>query len=211
MKNPNVLRFVGLGFVVLLVALGIFFVSLVKKQEQVPLKQNISIEAEKVPSLTTKTYADDSGFTFIYPDDITVSKKESTDSAMYASLIATSSAVPGELTLQVADTKIASIDAWIDKNFQGASLVKKETAFGNMSGREVSLENATTVAAIYQGILFRLDSILQDKKDASYWQKVNQIILSDFSFVAPQAATATSSDAASSGGDDVVVEEDSVQ
>ncbi|QQG40996.1 MAG: hypothetical protein HYV37_01590 [Candidatus Levyibacteriota bacterium] len=202
MKNPNVVRFVGLGVVIImLVAFGIFFFSSSKKSDPVPLQQNVPVETKKSPSLTTKTYVDDAGFQFDYPDDLTVAKKDNTSSVTYSSLEIVSKEVSGSMFFLVEDTKAKSVDELVEKN-----TTTKEAALGSLEAIEVTGGDKTTLFAIDQGILFQVT--LYRATDKSYWDGVYQTIISSFSFVAPAASSQSSSD---SDNNDVVQEEDIIE
>lgn len=209
MKNPNALRYGGLGVVILLIAFGVFFFSSSKKQEQVtPSLQTVPVEAKKVPSQTTKTYTDDVGFQFDYPDDLIVTKKESTSSASYANLEIESKAVSGAIKFAVEDTKVKSLDEWFSKALFPAveGLKIKETKLGAITAREIIIGDKITTVALDQGIIFKLDVIPGQEKQ--YWLNVYNTFLSSFSFVVPQS---TSSSTGSNVGEDIILEEEVIE
>ncbi len=208
MKNKVFIRSIGL-VVFLIVVIGIGAFLLQKRNaasESAQQKQDVVKEVEKIPSATTKTYSDESGFTFVYPNDVVVSKKENTDSATYANIEITSNVAPGTITLRVEDTKVKSVEEWTAKNISATQSASKDIKLGNLSAREITSNNKIVSLALDQGILFRLEVI--PDKEKSYWMSVYNTILSSFSFAMPQAAAPASN---SGGGDDVSVEEDVVE
>lgn len=209
MKNPNVLRFAGLGVVVLFVAFGVFFFSSSKKQVPVPVQQNVTVETKKMPSLTTKTYTDDVGFQFDYPDDLIVEKKESTNSAVYTDVRVISKTAAGSLSFLVEDTKEKTIDDWMNKNIISSSSAEKAVTLGNIQAKVITQNDMTIIVAIDQKVLFKLE--VRPEKENDYWNAAFATVLSSFSFFTPQAATASSNAEVNIGGDDVVIEEDVIE
>lgn len=207
MKNPNVLRYGGLGIAILLVAFGVFFFSSSKKQESSPVQQNIAVETKKMPSQTTKTYTDDVGFKFNYPDDLIVEKKVSTNSAVYTEVAVSSKTVKGNLSFIVEDTKEKTIDDWIVKNIIGTPSAEKFLPLGNIQAKVITQNNKTIIVAIDQKVLFKLE--VSPEKENEYWNTAFATVLSNFSFFTPQAAA--SADTSSASADDVVIEEDVVE
>ncbi len=209
MKNPNVVRFVGLGVVIVLVASGVFFFSSSKKPEPSPLQQNISVETKKMPSLTTKTYIDDAGFQFDYPDDLIVAKKESTNSAVYTDISVSSQKVAGKLSFVIEDTKLTTLDDWVSKNIVGTTSVEKSVSLSNIQAKVITQNDKTIIVAIDQKVLFKLEVSPEGEND--YWNSAFSTVLSNFSFSAPQAAAVSSDIGGSSGEEDVVLEEDIIE
>lgn len=209
MKNPNVLRYGGLAILVIVVAFGVFFFSSVKKQEPAPIKQTAVVETKIAPSITTKTYVDDAGFQFDYPDDLIVAKKESTSSAVYTSVEVSSQKVAGRLSFVVEDTKSLNVDDWIAKNITGTTLEEKSVTLGNIQAKIITQNDKTIIVAIDQKVLFKLE--VSPEKENEYWNTAFATVLSSFSFSAPQTAPAASVDTSSVSADDVVVEEDIVE
>lgn len=211
MKDPKILRLAGFGILVLLIAFGVFYFSFSKKQEvTAPVLQTVSVEAKKMPSITTKTYIDDVGFQFDYPDDLNVVKKESTNSAVYTDVGVSSKTVAGSLSFIVEDTKEKKVDDWIGKNINSTASAEKAVTLGNIQANVITQNDKTIIVAIDQGVLFKLEVTPEGESD--YWNAAFATVLSNFSFSAPQAATSVSSGTSgSSGGEDVVVEEDIIE
>lgn len=199
MKKPVFIRLLITVVIVIIIAVGIFL--LTRKDLSSAPQQQVKTAEEKVPSQTTKTHIDEAGFQFDYPDDLTVVKKESASSAAYSSLEITSKEVVGSMTFLVEDTKVKSVNELIQKN-----IATKEAVLGSLKAIETTDGSKTTLLAIDQGIIFRLD--LSSKEERQYWQSVYNTVLTSFSFVAPQAASDSSG---SSGGEDVILEEEVIE
>lgn len=208
MKKP--VLFGSLAIVVLIITIVAVFFFLQKRNA--PLgseqKQEVVEKVENIPSKTTKKYTDEAGFQFDYPDDLTLSKKESTSSAVYSEVAASSQKVAGSLSFIVEDTKTKTPGEWITKNLSASASATKEVKLGNLVAKEIMVTGKIVTVAIDQGILFRFD--VMPEKDLSYWQSVYNTILSSFSFVAQQN-TSVSSGTSDAGESDVSVEEDTIE
>lgn len=200
MKNPVFVRsLIAVGIAVIIVA-GAFLIVRKDDSSSVPQPQ-IKTAEEKVPSKTTKTYTEEAGFSFNYPDDLTVAKKESTNSAVYSSLEIISKEVAGSMTFLIEDTKFKSVDELIKKN-----IATKEAMLGSLKAIETTYGNKTTLLAVDQGILFRAD--LDRATNKSYWDSIYQTFLSGFSFANTQSSSVSED---SYGGEEVVLEEDVIE
>lgn len=151
----------------------------------------VSIETKKVikPSETFTQYSDPSGFTFSYPDNLSI-KKNDTDDSTYADLVLSSSEVSGSLSLRVVDSKYKTLDDWVNLNKKAAKDAPKEVFLGKLKGLELTTADRLYFGALDQGILFTIEmpAIEQD-----FWMKVYSKVLADFSFTPPVAAGDTSS------------------
>lgn len=200
MKNPVFWRslfVVGIAIIIV----GVFLLTRQKSSSRAPIDQQAQTTVEeKVPSQTTKTYTDEAGFSFDYPDDVTVSKKESTSSAVYSSLEITSEGVPGSMAFLIEDTKVKFVNELLQNN-----ITTKETTLGNLKATETEDAVKTVLLAIDQGILFKLE--INPDKNKSYWDSVYKIVLSSFSFVAPKSATSDSLES----GEEIILEEDVIE
>lgn len=157
--------------------------------------ETTNIEDAKEPSTAHKEYISDAGFSFKYPDDVSLEEREVGDDAIYEDLSLTFSQTKGSIVIKIADTKIKSLE----ELFPQISTAKK-IKIGTLAGREINDNNKQTAVVLDQGILFTIEVDSQDK----YWLAVYNTILSSFSFVEAEP----SSDAAS---DDIILEEESVE
>ena len=157
----------------------------------------------KNPSKTLKEYTDSSGFSFKYPDDVGILKKDASDSATYTSLEFKSDKNKGSISIKIEDTKLKSIDDWFTENkLSSSSADTKEIKIGDIVGTEIKANNKLIAVGLDQNVLFTIEVDSQEK----YWQNVYNTILSSFNVV-PQQASGQSSDNSS----DVVLEEETVE
>lgn len=203
-KNP-IFLWIGVAILVIVVGTGAIFVLPRKTSSPVPPHPTNVQVSEKIPSKTTKTYTDESGFSFQYPDDLIIQKKESADPSVYSSLEVTSKTVSGNILIRVEDTKETNLDKWFGKQVNSARLVLKDTKLGDLPAKQFTFDERIMVAAIDQGILFRVEGVSQ--KEKLYWPEVYRVLLASFSFVATQ----TSQAASDSSGDDVILEEEVIE
>lgn len=209
MKNPVFARtLILIGAAIFIIAVGVFLLTRNSSSPSSMVQPQIKIATEKIPSQTTKSYTDDTGFSFDYPDDLVVVKKESTSSASYSNIELTSKAVSGAIRFAVEDTKEKTISNWFTKNIASGAATK-DIKLGKLDAKEFTDKNITT-AVIDQGILFRLD--VMPEQEAKYWQNAYKAILSSFSFTNPQSANSSSSSNDVSGGEeDIITEEDTIE
>src|SRR5258708_4314748 len=109
-------RIVVLGSIVAALALGglILFFSQQNTSSSQINKQEAKVQ--NLPSVTLKTYADPSGFTFNYPDNLSLKKNETTDSNTYADIQLTAKGVNGSINVKIADSKFATLSQWTAAN-----------------------------------------------------------------------------------------------
>ena len=135
-------------------------------------------EILKVPSKSLNEYTDGSGFSFSYPDNVMVQKKEAAAS-VYADLQLVSSNIPGSITFKVADPKLATSSAWVRKNDKLESS-KKEITVAGIAGYELKAEKGLLTGFIDQGILFTIEVDFQNEKD--FWQDIYGTFVETFAF-----------------------------
>lgn len=141
-----------------------------------------------IPSQTLKVYADESGFQFQYPDDISLAKSEVTDKTTYASLTLTRSNLGGKSEIMVVDTSLRSFSDWlVSEKLASSSANIIETKLGALSAHEIKRDQIVELVAIDQGILFNIRT--QYGNEAEYWQNVYDHILKTFVIAPPPAAS----------------------
>ena len=183
-----------------------FILSKKENNASFPAIQQVPTIAKNLPSTIEKKYVDSSGFTFTYPDDVMVNKKEINDQITYADINLTSSKAAGNISFLVADTKVKSLEQYLLGNGASISATVKEVTLNNFPAREITQNGAVTTVALDQGILFKIT--MQPGNHMQYWEKIYKTIISSFSFAAPQ----TSSEAVPDySGDDAVLEEETIE
>lgn len=175
---------------------GLFFFSSQKKPTTISLIPTPAKIEVKTPSKTTQEYVDPAGFAFVYPDDLTLEKKQTTDSAVYADLVLRGKITDGMASFTVKDTEYTSVDAYVKaNNLNKATDIK----IGDLNAKEIESKESIQTIAVDKNILFVFKTIGKDK---DYWKSVANTIKSSFIFVSPTVAATSTGDA---------VFEDSVQ
>lgn len=207
-------RIVVTIIIVTITALGIVFFLVQPKKTISPVSSanpstRVTDISENAPSEQLKEYVDDSGFSFNYPNDIEISKKEISDNITYANLELTSNQ-KGSIAIRISDTKPKSIDDWfLENKLASSGAIKKDIKIGDILGQEVAIANKLMAIAINQEILFIIEVDHQNQK---YWQTVYDTILSSFNFISQQSKiekeTVPMEDSTVS---DVILEEETIE
>lgn len=179
---------------VLIVAVALFFSNRPKDQLSSPF---INQPKEIIPSETLIEYTDPAGFSFSYPDNLSLEKNEEADEGTYADIQLSSKQVSGSLNLKISDSKFASIDEWVKLN-QGT---KREVKLGNLNATEIKTNDRLLLGALDQGVLFTIELPLLEE---DFWMQVYNKILAGFSFAPP------SEENVSLSSDDVIFEGEEV-
>ncbi|MBI4038424.1 hypothetical protein HY384_00540 [Candidatus Daviesbacteria bacterium] len=153
--------------------------STVKKNPLSPFADAAN-KTQILPSKTMKLYTDPAGFTFNYPDDLSLAKNEILDPNFYTDIQLTSKEIEGSLFLKISDTKFANLDEWLKSKQIAASSVT-ETKLGNLLARQFQLQDKIMVATLDQGVLFTLEI-----PENEYWMSVFEKVAADFSFSQPE-------------------------
>ncbi len=160
-------------------------------------------KVEIVPSKTLKSYTDPSGFSFNYPDNLSLESNELDDHA-YADMQLTAKEVNGSLALKISDSKFATLDEWVKLNKGTTKETPKEVKLGSLKGVEIKTSDRLLLGNLDHGVLFTIEIPLVEER---FWMNVYDKVLTDFSFVSPDVAssgdTSSSSDAISFEGEEV--------
>lgn len=198
--NKKVIIFIS----ILVVIFGIiYFVFFNKKADLVsPVNQKTEKQSILQPSKTLKTYTDTSGFSFNYPDNLSLSSNELKEPASYAELQITAKEISGNLLLKIADSKFKNINEWV-KSISSAT--PKEVMLGNLKAMEITTDSKILLGSLDSGVLFTIEVNLSDQKNL--WMSTYSTLLKDFSFETPEDTTAqgvSSSEDVSFDGEEVV-------
>lgn len=143
---------------------------------------------EKIPSSILKEYSDPSGFTFSFPDNINVQRKE--NDSLYSDLILSTNEVNGNITFTVSDSKYDSLENWKDDNLENLTgLLINELELGSLSGISFNNKDKITLIAIDQGIEFKM--VVDYKDHKKFWESVYKSMRDSFSFITPSASKST--------------------
>lgn len=191
--------------IIILGVLIIFFLGfttiqlLNKSSKEKSLSQNKNLNTTKpfqnTPSQTLKDYLDSSGFSFSYPDDVSLEKKLNVDKSIYAELMMTSKTAKGKISITISDTVLNSVSSWMNEQKDPLYLHSGiPSKFANLDAIEFRTASKIATVAIDKGILFLIEA--DSPNDIFYWESVYKKVLSSFTFVAP-----TSVPVASEGND----------
>lgn len=170
-----------------------------------------SIKSPLIPPTTseskiegTKNYADESGFSFDYPENLTIKDATPDD---YYSLLELNGSGGGKLTITVKDTDVQTIDEWFDKDGDApkTATVAGATSLGNLSAKQYSFSRGADklllTIAIDQGIVYLVESPV-----SAFWEEAQTIIVSSFKI----GEIPPSSGSAGSGGSGAIYEEEEI-
>lgn len=163
-------------------------------KQKAPLSNPLPQKAAKeiLPSETSLEYTDPSGFSFSYPDNLSILKNDITDNSTYADIQLSSKDVNGNLSLKITDSKFATLDEWLKSNKVTSSEVPKEVQLGNLKGVEVKLKDRLLLGILDKGVFFNIEMPLVEE---NFWMKVYSKVLASFSFAAPENASSTDASA----------------
>lgn len=156
------------------------------------------------PSENKKNYTDESGFTFSYPEDLTLKKNDSNDVRVYTDIALTSTRLGGGVSVKVSDSPFPSLENWVKAQKLDAP-AQKGAAIGRLEAYEIITPTRRTTAAIDQGILFVIETTFEGKE--SFWSRVHSDVVSTFTFTATQESGA----GATSSEEEVIVEEELIE
>lgn len=208
MVNSLAFRIVIIGIMLTaLVAGGAFYLFQPKNTTSTP-QESKNLLGSNIPSKTHKEYVDESGFSFQYPDDVVINKKEVKDETTYADLELNSSKAKGSITIKIMDTKIKSIEDWLLENKLSSLLASvKDTKIGDLPGWEIKFNNNLMTISIDQNILFSVNVNQQDE----YWLSVRNTLLSSFIFVEKQQESSLDTQSTDPAESDIILEEEVIE
>jgi hypothetical protein len=162
---------------------------------------------EITPSETMIDYQDPSGFSFAYPDNISITNhltEENVDPTAYADLQLYSKDKSGSLSLRITDTTQSTLSAWLKDNNIAENNQPQSTMLGSLPAWQVKTNDHLLLGAIDHGVLFTLEMPLIEQ---SFWQPIYDKVVNNFSFIAPETVSASGS---TSGGDEILFEGEEV-
>ncbi len=198
--------FLLIGVLVLLTLIAGFIFYRPENSIQNPLA---SLQPKEIkPSETFIDYTDPSGFSFSYPDNLSilnVKAQSEVDSNAYADLQLFSKDKNGSLIIRIEDSELASLNDWLKANNIPSSTTPVEKKLGGLEALEVKTGDRLMLASLDQGVLFTIESPLIEQ---DFWSKVYDKVLKDFTFASPVADNAEGG--SSSSSDEVTFEGEEV-
>lgn len=197
--------------VVIIAAAGLYFFT--KPKDLSPNISPVTKEKKETkPSETFIEYTDPAGFSFSYPDNVSISNVASDDSAdmidpnSYADLQLFSKDVSGSINIKIADSKFKTLNDWLKANDIPNTNKPSDKTLGSLKAFEVKTSDRLMLAAIDQGVLFTVEMPLVEQ---DFWSRVYDKVLADFSFAVPETTTITGAASAVSS-DEIVFEGEEV-
>lgn len=196
---------VGLGVtaLVIVISFAVFFLN--RGKTAAPQSPSVSGQKEE----EKETFLDESGFSFNYPKSVTVSDETPDDDAYYSLLEVTKDNNPKGISITLRDTKFDNLDKWVKsgKDIPSDAALVGATSFAGFSAKQYTTDNKLWTAAIDKGVLY----LIEAQKDADFWEKTNDLIVSTFALVQPKAATEKTGGGAAGGGNVVYEVEEVIE
>lgn len=124
----------------------------------------------RLPSLPPKiindiSYKDESGFSFVYPEDYQVTAATLPDESYYANL--TLGKGSSSISLSIKDTKYTTIDDWmkLDKSAPKGMVLEGAVNLSGVSAKQYSKEDMRYTVSVDQGVLYII-SVPKDTQNA---------------------------------------------
>lgn len=189
--------FIGLGVLIVLV-LTIVIIQNKSYKPSPSVKINslsASLAPESATSQTTQEYSDPAGFKFNYPDTVNVASIDSTDANVYTSLAVTSSKNQGKMTIDAVSSDLTTLDSLVK-----SKATVTDVKLADLDAKQYAEKGSIVTLALDKGVLFTLT--VSSGGNVTFWNEVNNKIISSFAFAAPektQVKSDTSAPAVDSG------------
>ena len=201
---------IAVGAVIAMVVLGLVIYSLAKPKTLVTPSGN-SVGPRPSPAVkmevnSNSSYLDSSGFSFKYPDSITVSDDTPADGSYYALVTLKNPADKMMMTVKVKDVTYKTVEDWLakDKEAPKNPTILGKTSLNGINGSQFAGSGKLITTAIDQGVLYLFESL----KDDGFWEKTHQQVVSTFVFTNP--AESKSPSGGQSVGSDAVYEAEEI-
>lgn len=189
-------------------AIAVWFILNLNQQKNnlpSPISTQQQAKVEITPSKTTKSYSDPSGFSFNYPDNLSLLNSDSVGPNTYADIKLTANGVNGSLDLKISDTQFPSMTEWLSAN--NITVTPKEASLGSLKALEVTTKDKLLLAALDQGALFTIE--IPKIEDNNFWEDTYKVVLQNFTF-APPSTEKTASQGVVTATDEVTFEGEEV-
>lgn len=178
MKKPIILILLGGLIIGLLGAGGYLYFS---KSAPSPDVTGANPTPTVAPKLVL--WDDPAGFTFQYPEGLTVNKHDE-DKVNYAHVELTDSSHPGSLIVWVKDVPKGVTDAvsWGKKVATPSSALSFDTTFGGQPAQKIMISGTpklVMVGVVWDGVLWYVEANLSDEP---YWQSAYDAVTNSFTF-----------------------------
>lgn len=158
------------------------------------------------PSNETKklTYTDSSGFSFSYPEGISISDI-TPDGDMYYSVLSLTKG-QAAMKISVKDTSSAKVSDWIEKDKEApkAATLSGATTISGISASQYKAGPKLYTVAIDSGVLF----LIEGEADGGFWEEAQNTVAASFK---REGEDSSSVDSSQGGGDAIYEEEEIVE
>lgn len=172
-------------------ASGVGFWLLGKKETpKFPLADTASQTSKIELGKTVNYYDKEVGYSFDYPEKITVKDNTPDDNVYYVVLELVSNKLQGKMQIIMRDTQSNTIDDWFgeDKEAPRLARVSGATKLGDISAKQYTYAEGNKrmllTVAVEDGVLYRIEA-----PDNLEWEEVYTIITSSFKQGAPVSAS----------------------
>lgn len=165
------------GIIVSIALAALFIISQKNTSLKVSPKQEATMT--QFPSATLKQYVNPTGFTFNYPDNLSLLNNDPKDNSTYADIQLSAKQMDGKINIKIKDSKFLSAAQFFKETASG-SASPQDVKLGTLPASELKEKDKTRLAAVDQGILFTIEVLPAGKSD--YWANVYSAILTSFSF-----------------------------
>lgn len=198
MTKGKWLIFISLGIVV---AVVVFLLVFFQRGSNAP--SDISkdeVTPQKEVETKVREYSDPAGFSFSYPDTLTLEKQE-VDETTYSSINLVPGTTAEPITIVVADSEFTSPELWLKKNVsqQDAKTAQKLT-LGDMQALQTVTSKGTITVAFDDQVLFK---VVAPPNASETTKKAYSTIIASFAFKPPEIQPASGS---SNADEDTAVE-----
>lgn len=178
MKKPIILILLG-GLIVGLIGAGgyLYF------SKSAPSPDVTGVNPTPTMAQKTVTWDDPAGFTFQYPEGLTVNKHDE-DKVNYAHVELTDSSHPGSLVVWVKDLPKGVTDtaSWGKKAATPSSALSFDTTLGGQPAQKIMISGTpkiVMVGVVWDGVLWYVEATFSDEP---YWQSVYDTVTNSFAF-----------------------------
>lgn len=201
-----------LGLIVGVVVLMVIFTVVASKRKDNGQKENstVTMQPTREP-VVMATWKDVVGFTFQYPQGMTIDKHDE-DKENYAHVELIDASHPGNVIVWLKDLPkiknktVTDVSQWVENEplFTGGTML--DTKLGDANGKKIlvtSPERKVYVAVLYDDLLYLIEAT---SGTDGYWQEVFDAVTRSFVLHPVQASSTSSSQPAVS--DNVAVDEE---
>lgn len=168
-----------------LVIVGLMLLNPVRQNSNMPVP-DLQEAKKNQPSDTLLDYTDPAGFSFSYPDNLSIVKNDLEGGSVYADIQLASKDLNGSLNLKISDSQFATLDDWLKLNKAAYKEPPKEVKLGSLKALEIKTADRLYLGALDQGVFFTIEIPLVEE---DFWMKVYDKVLISFSFVSPEPAS----------------------